>query len=65
MRYSRNFAKAGLKLSPYMVAIQESINSRFCSVVEIKLSFLLKGGHLPRSGSMPYSSLFSLYIKKL
>ena len=34
-----------------MVAIQESINSRFCSVVEVKLSFFLKGGHLPRSGS--------------
>ena len=34
-----------------MVVIQESINSRFCSVVEIKLSFFLKGGHLPRSGS--------------
>ena len=29
-----------------MVATQESINSRFCSVVEIKLSFFLKGGHL-------------------
>ena len=51
MRYCRNFAKAGLKLSQYMEAIQESINSRFCSVVEIKLSFFLKGGHLPRSGS--------------
>ena len=35
-----------------MVATQESINSRFCSVVEIKLSFFLKGGHLPRSGSI-------------
>ena len=34
-----------------MVAIQESINSRFCSVVEIKFSFFLKGGNLPRSGS--------------
>ena len=29
-----------------MVATHESINSRFCSVVEIKLSFFLKGGHL-------------------
>ena len=29
-----------------MVAAQESINSRFCSVVEIKLRFFLKGGHL-------------------
>ena len=47
MRYRRNFAKAGLKLSQYMLAAQESIKSRFCSVVEIKLSFLLKGGHLP------------------
>ena len=34
-----------------MVATQESINSRFCSVFEVKLSFFLKGGHLPRSGS--------------
>ena len=39
MRYCRNFAKAGLKMSQYMVATQESINVRFCSVVEIKLSF--------------------------
>ena len=39
MRYCRNFAKAGLKLIQYMVATQESINSRSCSVVEIKLSF--------------------------
>ena len=46
MRYCKNFAKAGLKLSQYMVATQESINSRFCSVVEMKLSFFLKGGHL-------------------
>ena len=46
MRYCRNFAKAGLKLSQYMVATQESINSRCCSVVEIKPSFFLKGGHL-------------------
>ena len=46
MRYCRNFAKAVLKLSQYTVATQESINSRFCSVVEIKLSFFLKGGHL-------------------
>ena len=30
---------------------QESINSRSCSVVEIKLSVFLKGGHLTRSGS--------------
>ena len=45
-----NFAKAGLNLSQYMVATQENINSRFCSVVEIKLHFL-NGGHLPRSGS--------------
>ena len=51
VRYCRIFAEAGLKLSQYMVATQESINSRFCSVVEIKLSFFLKGGHLPRSGS--------------
>ena len=35
-----------------MVATQESMNSRFCSVVEIKLSFFPKGGHVPRSGSM-------------
>ena len=35
-----------------MVAIQESINSSFCSAAEIKLSFFLKGGHLPRSGFM-------------
>ena len=34
-----------------MVATQESINSRSCSVVEIKLSVFLKGGHLTRSGS--------------
>ena len=34
-----------------MVTTQENINSRFCSVVEIKLIFFLKGGHLPRSGS--------------
>ena len=52
MRYCRNFAEAGLKLSQYMVATQESINSRSCSVVEIKLSVFLKGGHLTRSGSM-------------
>ena len=51
IRYCRNFVKARLKLSQYMVASQESINSRFCSMVEIKLSFFLKGGHLPRSGS--------------
>ena len=51
MRYCRNFAKAGLKLSQYMVAKQGSRHSRFCSVVEIKLSFFLKDGHLPRSGS--------------
>ena len=51
MRYCRNLAKAGLKLSQCMVATQESINSRFCSVVEINLSFFLRGGHLPRSGS--------------
>ena len=56
MRYCRNFAKAGLKLSQYIVATQESINSRFCSVVEIKLSFFLKGGHLPRSGSTVHCS---------
>ena len=31
MRYCRNFTKAGLKLSQYMVATQESKNSRFCS----------------------------------
>ena len=54
MRYYRNFAKAGLKLSQYMVATQESINSRSCSVVEIKLSVFLKGGHLMRSGSNFY-----------
>ena len=30
-----------------MVTTQESINSKFCSVVEIKLIFFLKGGHLP------------------
>ena len=46
MRFSRNFAKAALNLSQYMVATQENINSKFCSVVEIKLSFFLKGGHL-------------------
>ena len=34
-----------------MVATQESINSRSCSVLEIKLSVFLKGGHLTRSGS--------------
>ena len=34
-----------------MVATQESINSRSCSVVEIKLSVFLKGGQLTRSGS--------------
>ena len=34
-----------------MVATQESINSRSCSVVEIKLSVFLKAGHLTRSGS--------------
>ena len=39
MWYRRNFAKAGLNLSQYMVATQESINNRFCSVDEIKLSF--------------------------
>ena len=39
-----------------MVGTQESINtgSRFCSVAEIKLSFFLKGGHLPRSGSTAF-----------
>ena len=35
-----------------MIATQESINSRFCSVVEVKLIFFPQGGHLPRSGSM-------------
>ena len=55
MRYCRNFAKAGLKLSQYMVATQESINSRLCSVVEIKLSFFLKGGHL--QGQAEYTLL--------
>ena len=65
MRYcSRNFAKAGLKLSQYMIAIQESINSRFSSVVEIKLSFFLKGGHLPRSGSI-YLFLFIIILSSL
>ena len=45
-----------------MVAIQDSINNRFCSVVEIKLSFFLKGGHLPRSGSsVVYCHVFSIY----
>ena len=43
-----------------MVAIQESINSRFCTVVKIKLSFSLKGGHFPRSGSMQNISVFFL-----
>ena len=52
MRYCRNFAKAGLNLSHYLVATQESINSRFYSVDEIKLSVFLKSGHLPRSGSI-------------
>ena len=37
-----------------MVATQESVNSRFCSVVEIKLIFFLKGGHLPGSGSIAH-----------
>ena len=41
-----------------MVAIQESMNHRFYSVVEIKLSFFLKGGHLPRSGSRSRIGLF-------
>ena len=50
MRYCRNFTKAGLNLSPCMVATQKSTNSRFCSVVEIKLNIFLKGGLLPRSG---------------
>ena len=50
MRYCRNSAKTGLKLSQYKVAT--SINSRFCSVVETKLSFFLKGGQLLRSGSI-------------
>ena len=62
MRYCRNFAKAGLKLSQYMVATQESINSRFCSVVQIKLSFFLKGGHLPKSGSIGLFKMFSRWI---
>ena len=44
-----------------MVATQESINSRFCSVVEIKLSFFLKGGHLPRSGSISDLEKFDMY----
>ena len=60
MRYCGNFAKAGLKLSQYIVATQECINSRFCSVVEIKLSFFLKGGHLSRSGSI-VCPIFSFY----
>ena len=35
-----------------------TMNSRFCSAVEIKLSFFLKGGHLPRSGSIENISAY-------
>ena len=41
VRYFRKFAKAGLNLSQYMVAAPESINSSFCSVVEMKFEFFL------------------------
>ena len=65
MRYCRNFAKAGLKLSQYMVAAQESINSRFCSVVEINLSFFLKGGHLRGQALVVKSVPKTTCLKKL
>ena len=52
MRYCRIFAKAGLKLSRYIVAIQESINRRFGPEFKVKLIFSLKGGHLLRPGSI-------------
>ena len=65
MKYSRNIAKAGLNLSQYVVATQGNINSRFCSVVEIKLSLFLKGGHLPKSSCMFWTKIILRYNRTL